>query len=143
LSPAKLIIIGSAAVDISAKVAPVPDKDVFLGSHSTFPGTVILEPGGVGRNIAEATHRILTSKSQDWLSATLLVSAVGVDPFRLMLQDKMKEIGMRTDGLIASGKQSAVCNMVLDSDGALIGGVADMDIIQSLDGDEVCNNSWL
>jgi pseudouridylate synthase / pseudouridine kinase len=101
----------------------------------------MLELGGVGRNIAEATHRLLTSNSQDWLSATLLVSVVGVDPFCDLLQNKMKEIGMRTDGLIASGMQTAVCNMVLDPDGALVGGVADMDAIQSLDGYEVSNDS--
>lgn len=89
--------------------------------------------------MAEAAHRILTSNGEDWLSTTLLVSVVGVDPFRGLLLEKMQEIRMRTDGLITSSGQSAVCNMVLDAHGALIGGVADMDIIQSLNDDEVCN----
>ena len=124
-------------MDISAKVSLVSEGDESLGSHSTLPGTVSLSLGGVGRNIAEATHRILTSHSQDYSSDTLLVSAVGVDPFRHLLQDKMQEMGMRTDGLVTSGKRTAVCNMVLDSHGALIGGVADMDIAHSLNGNDV------
>ncbi|KAI0932112.1 hypothetical protein AcW2_000823 [Taiwanofungus camphoratus] len=50
----------------------------------------------------------------------------------------MRRIGMRTDGLIQTdGPRSSVCNLVLDSEGSLMGGVADMDIINTLDKDTV------
>jgi pseudouridylate synthase / pseudouridine kinase len=44
----------------------------------------------------------------------------------------MREIGVRMDGVMTAHQRSAVCNMVLDSSGSLIGGVADMDIIKSI-----------
>jgi pseudouridine-5'-phosphate glycosidase/pseudouridine kinase len=57
-----------------------------------------------------------------------------------MLMGQMEAMGMRTDGLIkiesedssASSTRTAVCNMVLDQGGGLVGGVADMDIINSM-----------
>lgn len=40
---------------------------------------------------------------------------------------------MRTDGVMIAPQRSAVCNMVLDGSGNLVGGVADMDIVQSIE----------
>lgn len=139
---AKLVIVGSAAVDISAKAAPVtPGGSDALGMHSTSPGEVTMTLGGVGRNIAEAAHRRLISYSEklNETASALLVSPIGDDSFGRVISNHMDGMGMRTDGLVvrAEGARSAVCNMVLDSGGNLIGGVADMDIIQSLKGDQV------
>ena len=47
--------------------------------------------------------------------------------------EEMRTIGMRINGLITSGRKSAVCNMVLDDSGNLVGGVADMDIVHSIE----------
>ncbi len=44
---------------------------------------------------------------------------------------------MRTDGLLRTGKDTAVCNMVLDNTGTLVGGVADMSIMESVTGKQV------
>lgn len=75
----------------------------------------------------------------------MMISAVGKDSFGRLLVDEMSRMGMRTDGLLSveSGSQTddgrtAVCNMVLDGKGGLVGGVADMDIILSLKEKEVC-----
>ena len=104
--------------------------------HSTTPGSVSVSPGGVGRNIAEATHRILSKKSGS--RTPVLVSLIGEDTMGGVLRNGLSRIGMRTDGLIPiPGKASSVCNMVLDTEGGLITGVADMDIIESLEGDTV------
>ena len=55
-----------------------------------------------------------------------------------VLWNELSRIEMRTDGLIPiPGKPSAVCNMVLDTEGGLITGVADMDIIELLEGKTV------
>jgi len=55
-----------------------------------------------------------------------------------VMRNDLSRIGMRTDGLISiPGKASAACNMVLDTEGGLITGVADMDIIELLEGKAV------
>jgi pseudouridine-5'-phosphate glycosidase/pseudouridine kinase len=125
-----VIVVGSAAVDISAQAEANTNE---LALHSTVPGAVSLSFGGVGRNIAEACHRVLTSQSQSLASATLLLSPVGSDLFGRLLIDEIRKLGMRTDGMVQSTKTTAVCNMILDNQGSLIGGVADMGITEALD----------
>ncbi|KAI0375081.1 indigoidine synthase A-like protein [Pilatotrama ljubarskyi] len=133
--PAKLVIVGSAAVDITARADPVPGAAGANNNlHTTAPGVVTLSAGGVGRNVAEAAHRILTSYSNELSTATALVSPIGEDIFGKLLMSETSRIGLRTDGFIRMSKaRTAVCNMVLDSAGGLTGGVADMDIIRTLD----------
>ncbi|KAF8272906.1 indigoidine synthase A-like protein [Lactarius quietus] len=132
-SPAKLVVVGSAAVDVVAQARTISDADGSCGRHSTSPGTVTVHLGGVGRNMAEAAHRVSISKFQSRSSETVLVSSVGDDSLGRLLREEMRTIGMRTDGVITSGRKSAVCNMVLDDSGNLIGGVADMDIVHSIE----------
>ncbi|GBE78003.1 Pseudouridine-metabolizing bifunctional protein [Sparassis crispa] len=136
LARAKLIVVGSTAVDVTAKANPTSDGSTAL--HTTTPGTVAVTLGGVGRNVAEAAHRILASQSEELSSATALISPIGNDSFGRLLVDEFHKSGMRTDGLLqVDDARSAVCNMVVDTDGSLVGGVADMDIINSLDTQKV------
>ena len=83
--------------------------------------------------MAEAAHRVSISKFQSRPSDTVLVSSVGDDSLGRLLLEEMRRIGMRTNGVISCGRKSAVCNMVLDGSGNLIGGVADMDIVHSIE----------
>jgi pseudouridylate synthase / pseudouridine kinase len=69
--------------------------------------------------------------------AALLVSPIGEDSLGRFLFHKTQELGMRTDGLVSCGGGSAVCNMVLNPSGGLVGGVADMDIVESFTVDVV------
>ena len=126
------MVIGSAAVDVVSQANARSDTDGSQGRESTSPGTVGLQLGGVGRNIAEAAYRVSTSRFQAQPSATALVSFVGDDALGRFLLEEMQRIGARTDGVMTAHQRSAVCNMVLDSSGNLIGGVADMDIIKSI-----------
>lgn len=129
------MIIGSAAVDITSQERP--DITANVSKHSTVPGHVRISSGGVGRNIAEATHRILQAKSSPFSS--ILISPIGKDAFGQILLKELREFGMRTDGLLMfEHEESAVCNMILDSQGGLIGGVADMDINGRVTADVVC-----
>ncbi|PSS37686.1 hypothetical protein PHLCEN_2v510 [Hermanssonia centrifuga] len=130
-SPAELLVIGSVAVDITAQAKA---SDIASGMHSTTPGSVSMTLGGVGRNIAEAAHRILTASSSTLSRATVLVSPVGQDSFGRLLTEEIGRLGMRTDGIfnVDSGR-SAVCNMILDGSGGLISGVADMGITERFD----------
>ncbi|KAF7347872.1 Indigoidine synthase A-like protein [Mycena venus] len=121
--PAKVLVVGSAALDISAQTE---DMAGTVGLHSTSPGTVNMGLGGVARNIAEACHRMGTP--------ALLVAGLGADTWGRLLYDETKAIGMRTDGFIhPSNERTAVCNLFLDGSGNLVGGVADMEITQKLD----------
>lgn len=136
LSPTKLAVIGSAAVDITAN-AVLADSAV-LGRHSTTPGIVSLTLGGVARNIAEAAHRVLASIPQE-PQHPLLISPVGLDPFGKLLISETKAIGMRTDGVLTSSsdQRTAVCNMMVDNKGELMSGVADMGITETFSPEEV------
>ena len=126
------MVVGSAAADITAQAHT--DENDTLGKQSTLPGKMSVTLGGVGRNIAEAAHRVLSSSSEHPSGDTVLVAPVGDDVLGSMVVNETEKIGMRTDGLVrVDGGRSAVCNLVLDSDGDLIGGIADMDITQSLD----------
>ncbi|KAI0068248.1 indigoidine synthase A-like protein [Artomyces pyxidatus] len=134
LPPATLVVVGSAAVDITARAITPPGSEPTRGLNSTSPGNVSLTLGGVGRNMAEAAHRVLTSHSTEFSHATLLISSVGEDSFGRLLVEEMARMGMRNDGITRNDAQrSAVCNMVVDAAGNLIGGVADMDIVRSFE----------
>jgi pseudouridine-5'-phosphate glycosidase/pseudouridine kinase len=134
--PSKVVIVGGSAVDIISKASPYSASSI---RQSTVPGEVTSSLGGVGRNVAEATHRMLHSSNTLDPSPVLLISPVGNDSFGSILKNGSKSLGMRLDGLftpdsLTSGEshRTAVCNMVLDSQGNLIGGVADMDISTSI-----------
>jgi len=136
LPPADVVVIGCAAVDITAQESP--NTNSALARHSTAPGSVNLTHGGVARNIAEATHRVMEAKYPG-LSSTL-IAPIGQDAFGHILEDELKVFGMRTDGVVRMDHQTAVCNMVLDSNGSLVGGVADMSITDSMSGELVRNS---
>lgn len=107
--------------------------DAALAIHSTVPGEINTSLGGVGRNIAEAAHRILSSQSHG--QQPVLVSPIGDDFFGHTLAEQIERLGMRSDGLRkVESARSAICNMVLDGKGELISGVADMGIIEAFPG---------
>lgn len=136
VSPSPLVVVGSAAMDITSRARKQRDVEAVHFLHSTVPGSVSPSPGGVGRNITEATHRILSKEPDS--HTPVLVSLVGEDIIGRILWDELSRIGMRTDGLILDPlKASAMCNMVVDTGGGLITGVADMHIIESLEGKAV------
>ncbi|CAL1695665.1 unnamed protein product [Somion occarium] len=131
----RLVVVGASAIDITSQ-ANTDDPSVSL--HSTVPGTVTTSLGGVARNMAEAAHRMLTSASSALEDATVLVSPIGRDAFGKMLVNETEQLGMRSDGFLhVNDGRTAVCNMVLDGSGGLTGGVADMDIVQSVSATQV------
>lgn len=131
LPNASLIVVGCAAVDITSQ--PLMDSD--LGHQSTSPGKVSISLGGVGRNIAEAAHRVLSSYGSEFLATILLVSPVGNDSFGRLLSEETRMLGMRTDGLVpVHGGRSPVCSLLLERSGGLRAGVADMDLVRDMDG---------
>ena len=125
-------------MDVTSRTGP---QGTLLSQASTVPGSVSLTLGGVGRNVAEAAHRILTADAAEHGSSTMLVAPVGQDTFGRLLIEETGKLGMRTDGLLQSDAgRTAVCNIILDDQGDLITGIADMDIIQYFDVNQVKQN---
>ncbi|KNE60345.1 hypothetical protein AMAG_05742 [Allomyces macrogynus ATCC 38327] len=111
------IVVGGLALDVTSTLAT---KDLQL--HSSFPGHIQQTAGGVGRNVAEAMHRLGTNP--------LLVSAVGDDFAGKTLLDMVAAADMDTSGIIMMPHQrTAVYNAVHTSDGQLATAVADMDVL--------------
>ncbi|KAJ7783733.1 indigoidine synthase A-like protein [Mycena maculata] len=117
-SLAKILVVGGAALDITAQSEIIIDDYTSLHTCSTSPGTVSLQLGGVARNIAEACHRLGAQ--------ALLISPIGKDSWGRLLHEKTAAIGMGTEGLFECDQRTAVCNLFLDGNGVLGGGVADM-----------------
>ena len=136
----KILVIGSAAIDVTAQARPSTGSVL----HTTVPGSVQFTPGGVARNIAECATKLSNPNE------VVLLSAIGTrmaseqqttpDTFGSILQAEMDSSGMRTDGLIprqAGTSSTAVCNLILGNDGGLIAGIADMGIAETITVDEV------
>lgn len=142
-----VIILGSAAIDVTAKIDPSADPSAAI--QSTARGSLTLTPGGVGRNIAECATRLLGR------DRVLLVSPIGgvrqeesgrmeADDLGKTLLRRMEEAGMDTSGMIirepsflGKDRRTAGCSLVLAADGDLTSGVADMSIVETLSADEV------
>jgi pseudouridine-5'-phosphate glycosidase/pseudouridine kinase len=133
LTQPSVLVFGSAAIDITSTTT------VPLSPRSTTPGTIYLSPGGVGRNIAEAAQNLLPNYSVQ------LVSLIGraadgeadavdePDSFGKVLVAEMQLAGMRTDGLVLTGKgRTAACSLMLEGGGDLVAGVADMEIVEMM-----------
>ena len=131
--PAKVVTVGCAAIDVVSQGKS--DVSPSLSLHSTTPGSVALTLGGVARNVAEATARASVS-AYPGLSS-VLVAPVGKDFFGHVLTEQTSRLGMRNDGFVPVEGRTAVCNMVLDGQGGLIGGVADMDVTNDFTFDAV------
>jgi pseudouridine-5'-phosphate glycosidase/pseudouridine kinase len=130
---ARVVTVGCAAIDVVAQGKS--DVNPSLSLHSTTPGSVALTLGGVARNVAEATARASVS-AYPGLSS-VLVAPVGKDFFGHVLTEQTSRLGMRNDGFVPVEGRTAVCNMVLDGQGGLIGGVADMDVTNDFTFDTV------
>jgi pseudouridine-5'-phosphate glycosidase/pseudouridine kinase len=129
--------VGAAAVDVTSQPEKTPESAAkpTLTAHSTSPGQVSFSSGGVGRNVAEAAHRILSTTPAPRPHSVLLVSPLGNDSFAGLISGVARKIGMRTDGFLPASdhsQRSAVCNLHLDTGGNLVTGVADMTIVQTL-----------
>lgn len=107
-----VVVVGGMNVDVKARSfhAPTPG--------ASNPGTVTQAPGGVGRNIAETLARLGT--------VTHLVSALGNDDYGKWLLRETRHAGVRVDHVQVSEGRTGRFVAMLDNDGELVAGVADM-----------------
>ena len=118
----KICVIGGANVDITAQ-----SKNQFIARDSN-PGTVRLSFGGVGRNIA---HNLALLGDE-----VCFVTRFGGDAFGQMLQVSCREIGMDISLCEACPTLPSACfASINDSNGEMLGGVADMAVTESISTD--------
>ena len=127
----KVTVVGALAVDVTMS----PSSGSGSPRETTVPGQVELSLGGVGANVARATHSLLRDREP---GAVALVAPVGsreADPFARIAASGLEREHMRTDGLVVQQQgahRTAVCGILLDRERSLVGGVADMDIVSDL-----------
>lgn len=106
-----VLVVGGANLDLLAR------SHAALQLHTSNPGTSSGTPGGVGRNIAENLARLGTP--------TRLVLAVGDDPAGAELLERTQAAGVETFEVPWAGA-TGTYTAILDADGSLLAGVADM-----------------
>jgi len=118
-----ILVVGYAAVDITGQndTRTISSREDEIAT--TWPGRVSLSLGGVGRNMAEAIHRIL----QDQGVIVHMVSPIGRDDFAKVIEQGMSKIGLSTSGLIPGPSRTASVMLLLDRGGDLVTGIADID----------------
>lgn len=118
---AQIMVIGCAAMDITAQALKSS-----LSEPSTIPGSIQITVGGVAHNIARAAHAMLEDKR-----AVVLVAPKADDALGNAMQKDLQASHMRTDALVQSAC-TPMCNLVLDADGELVTGVADMHVLDEI-----------
>jgi pseudouridine kinase len=106
-----VVVVGGANVDLKAR-----STAALVGATSN-PGTVVRTPGGVGRNVAENLARLG--------SRVALVSTVGSDPDGDWLVEETAAAGVDVSPVLRGGRTGRYVAL-LDADGSLVAGVADM-----------------
>ena len=106
------MVVGGANMDVKAwSTRP-------LVPATSNPGTTVVAPGGVGRNVAENLARLGTPVH--------LVAAVGTDLLGDQLVAATAAAGVRVDHVRRGGHPTGTYTAVLEADGELVVAVADM-----------------
>lgn len=113
-----VVVIGGANMDVKAQSArpAVP--------ATSNPGRATMSAGGVGRNIAENLARLGTR--------THLIAAIGRDPLGDNLFHETTDAGVLLDDAIRTDIPTGTYTAVLDADGELLIGIADMVATEAL-----------
>lgn len=107
-----VVVIGGANMDIKAR------SNAKAVPATSNPGRSTMSAGGVGRNIAENLARLGTR--------THLVAAIGRDPLGDTLFRSTADAGVLLDDAIRTDTPTGTYTAVLDADGELVIGIADM-----------------
>src|SRR6478752_4422378 len=117
-----VLVVGGANLDVLARsTAP-------LQALTSNPGTTTHTAGGVGRNVAENLARLGTP--------TRLLLAVGDDPAGAELLARTQAAGVETIEAPWDGP-TGTYTALLDHDGSLVAGVADMAATAAIGPDQV------
>ncbi|MEP6816114.1 MAG: carbohydrate kinase family protein [Marmoricola sp.] len=125
--PRSVLVVGGANLDLLAR------SHAALRLHTSNPGVSSGTPGGVGRNIAENLARLGTT--------TRLVLAVGDDPAGAELLERTQAAGVETFEVPWTGA-TGTYTAILDADGSLLAGIADMAATASITPEDV-ESKWI
>ena len=128
-----VLVIGGANLDVLARSSGP------LRAHTSNPGAVLRTYGGVGRNVAENLARLGTP--------TRMLLAVGDDTAGQEVLARTRFAGVKTLRAPWEGP-TGTYTALLDDDGSLVAGVADMAATESIapehvDGAGVADADWL
>ncbi len=114
-----VVVIGGANIDLRGR-----PEDALVG-HTSNPGKININSGGVGRNIA---HNLALLN----VPVTLL-SAVGDDGEGIRILEETGKAGVKMDQVIISGKYpTGIYLAILDSEGEMEVAVSDMQILEEI-----------
>ena len=143
-----VIVAGSLAIDLSCDYVPAitPPASQQPQLHTSNPASIQQSLGGVGQNIATALHYLKTSVR---LCSSVADDIAGSTALR-MLADR----GLQTSGLqkLTTGFRTAQYIAINDANRSLVLAMADMRILEDMDGDfdtlwkpqlEACKPKWL
>jgi len=115
-----ITVFGGVTIDRIART------DAALAMGASNPGTVRTGPGGVGLNVATTLARLGLSVG--------LVAIVGRDTDGVSIVSAAREAGVDTGAIVTSATMpTATYQAILDDNGELVLGVADMKIYEELD----------
>jgi pseudouridine kinase len=115
-----VVVIGGANIDLRGR----PAGEV-LERHTSNPGRISVDSGGVGRNIA---HNLALLN----VSVTLL-SAVGDDGEGIRILEETGKAGVRMEQMIISGEHpTGIYLAILDEKGEMEVAVSDMQILEEI-----------
>lgn len=131
----RLMIIGAAAVDITSTPLQSHQSKDTPSMGTTEPGVIKLSAGGVALNLARTAYSL-------GVDDVAMITVIGGKnaPLTQMLKSEIAKTGLRTDGLhelADESKRTAVVNMLMDHEGNLKNGVADMEIMDELKGKQL------
>ena len=112
-----VLVIGGANLDVLARSSGP------LRAHTSNPGTILRTYGGVGRNVAENLARLGTP--------TRMLLAVGDDTAGQEVLARTRFAGVKTLRVPWDGP-TGTYTALLDDDGSLVAGVADMAATESI-----------
>lgn len=114
-----VVVVGGTNLDVKAR------SDEPLVAATSNPGSSVMTPGGVGRNIAENLARLGTR--------TFLVSVVGNDAAADTVLEPTATAGVRLDHVHRTEGATGSYVAVLGDDGELVAAVSDMTATAQLD----------
>lgn len=117
------MVIGGANMDIKAR------SFVRALAGTSNPGSTVVSPGGVGRNIAENLARLG--------NVVYLISVVGRDPLGAELLDHTQKSGVDTEFVVLDDRPTGSYTAIMDPNGELLMAVSDMEVMTAVDATHV------
>ncbi|GAM24333.1 hypothetical protein SAMD00019534_075080 [Acytostelium subglobosum LB1] len=119
-SIADVVVVGGAVIDLMSH----PHKNTAFTMGTSNPGSMSIKVGGVGRNIAEVTHRLNMN--------TLFVSLVGKDIQSHKIIDHFNQLGLSTRAMEKLDDVSTATYNAIMNNGELQVAIAIMDIFDQI-----------